>query len=222
MSATFENASSKLCNKMIKGIILEGIVGSGKTMLYRHLLRQVSNFNCSLLSLNEYCTERSLEPLKNASISDSLQTLKSILTILKHFQNISCQYKNKLIKLFILERFHLSHCLDISDKDTLTDYEWIEKQMRMLNPTIVILTFDPSRIMERSVITTRQTRPKSWSRYLSSLGTTDDSIAAYYRIQQERLISLCSQSTVPIMRIDTSYENWSELAEEITTTLLPC
>jgi thymidylate kinase len=206
---------------MIKGIIFEGITGSGKTTLYRHILRHVTERNCSLFSLNEHCTERSLEPLRSATLSDSLDTLKNIITILHGFQNLSCKGTDPLIKLFLLERFHMSHCLDITRNDKISEYTWVDKHMQMFNSTVLLLTIDPSKILERCILNTRRTRPESWSRYLSTLGTTDDAIVAYYQTQQEHFISLCAQSALPVLRIDTSSENWPELSEHIITNLLP-
>ncbi len=205
---------------MVRGIIIEGIAGSGKTTLRKHLMHRLSVSNASLISINEYCTERCLEPLKDAGPDESAEVLTGIVRLLNNFQNLPCRSSDEFRKLFILERFHMSHCLDIANQEFTAGYRYIDRQMKELNAVIVLLTLEPSSILERSVISTKKTRPASWSDYLSTLGPTDQDVAAYYQCQQELFISFCGQSAIPFSVFDATNPDWTEMAGTIAGKML--
>ncbi len=203
----------------MRGIILEGIPGSGKTAVFRHLHRLLSDGDCPSLFLSESCTERTLEPLNKSTVRKSLGALNTVLNFILHFKNLSCKSNGNVIKRYILERFHLSHCLDIAGKDFFYEYTSIDRRLGEFNATVVVFTMDVNVIEQRSVIRTKQNRPAAWSKYLSSLGNTDTEIARYYIQQQENFLFLCSQSGLPHIQIDTTNENWPEAANTILQTL---
>ena len=56
----------------MKGLILEGIVGSGKSSILRFLRKQIIENGSSSLILDEAITERPLEPLSSSNVETSL------------------------------------------------------------------------------------------------------------------------------------------------------
>lgn len=204
---------------MMRGIIFEGIPGSGKTTLKSHLLRMIAGRDCSAILLDESVTERSLEPLKKATLEDSLRLLGDISGLLENFKNLSCKFTGNLLKLFILERFHWSHCLDIAGPDHFAHYQPIEDTMHTLNTTVVLLTIGQASVLDRSVIRTRQTRPLSWTRYLSTFGDTDEDVAGHYLNQQEQFFTLAGKTSLQVLHYDTTRENWENLAVDLTSKI---
>lgn len=203
----------------MRGVILEGIPGTGKSQIYRLLVGETAQKNLSLFALSENCTERMLEPLRQASLAESLSILDRIIFVLEGYAQLPCLNVSGKNKFFLLERFHFSHCLDIAGMEYWNRYSGIEDKLKSFDAVVIVLTIAPEDIPERTLRQTRKVRPASWSSYLNTLGKTDTEIAGYYRQQQEQLVALSRRSLLPCHFVDTTKQNWTETAEKISHIL---
>ena len=205
----------------MKGLILEGIVGSGKSSILHSLRKHVVEDGASSLILDETLTERPMEPLHSADVSRSLSHLTRLLQLIKDLHDLeaSVQRSFQTGVRFLLERFHFSHCLDIAGFERFAAYAEIDKQMMELGSKLVVLTVQEDLIRERSVVSTKKLRGESWSRYLTQISETEEGVAAYYAAQQEHFMALCHKSAIPSMAVDTSNRDWEEASFQIVDFL---
>ena len=201
----------------MKGLILEGIPGSGKTSVLRELKKKTADMDASWLLLNEQITERPLEPLKSADLRKSIAHLNRLTNLLSGMQEITNgNEKHKAAEFrFILERFHFSHCLDIAGVEKFESYVEVDRRLNELRSKIVVLRLDDAHILDRCVNSTKQHRPLAWAKYLDRIADTDQGIADHYRKQQEQFIGLCRKTSIPSMVVDASSGDWEDLSFQI-------
>ena len=205
----------------MKGLILEGIVGSGKSSILRFLRKHINENGSSSFVLDENMTERPLEPLKSSDVEKSTKHLNRLVQLMKNLFDLeSVAQKSRQIQVqFVLERFHFSHCLDIAGIDRFSAYADIDKQMRDLGSKLVVLTMREDVIHERSVVSTKKNRGEAWTRYLEGIAPNEKGVTEFYTAQQEYFIALCRNSVIPSMVVDTSNCDWEEVSFQIVDFL---
>ena len=205
----------------MKGLILEGIVGSGKSSILLFLRKQIIENGSSSLILDEAITERPLEPLSSSNVETSLLHLNRLVELMVRLYDLETAAQKPIESRvqFVLERFHFSHCLDIAGFERFAAYADIDKQMMGLGSKLVVLTMKEDLIRERSVLSTKKFRGEAWSGYLEQIAETEEGVSAFYAAQQEHFIALCRMSTIPSMAVDTSNCDWEEASFQIVDFL---
>lgn len=203
------------------GLVLEGIVGSGKTSVIRHLKKYFLEKDCSVLILTEHYTERPMEPLPAASSVKSVSHLNQITNVVKTLHEMENETPSGLRSdaYFVFERFHLSHCLDISGFEHFDKYRDIDRQLNTFGCKLVVLTIEENIILERCVVSTRKWRDEKWKNYLTRIAPTEEGVADHYKKQQKEFVELCQQSEIPSMVVDASNQDWEEISFQITEFL---
>ena len=187
----------------MRGIILEGITGSGKSALLRALLRRWAETRRGPLWIaTEHVTERVLEPLAGASAVTALAQLEAHLAHLARLAEWDADAPRgpATEALFALERFHFSVSGHIPG---LADHEWgnLEDRLRDLGTTLVWCRLPPEAISARAVQDTRRQRAATWARWLDTLGNTDEERAEHFRHEQEHLAGLVARSRLPVIEL---------------------
>ena len=203
------------------GLVLEGIVGSGKTSVIRHLKKYFYEKDCSSLILTEHLTERPMEPLSSANPANSVFHLDRLMNVIETLYNTKkSEPKNSFSNpYFVFERFHLSHCLDIAGFEQFNLYYSIDTRLNEHGAKLVVLSVPENAIEERCIVSTRRWRDIKWGNYLNSIAENDAGAAEYYKIQQKRFFTLCQKSEIPSMVVDTSHSDWEEISFQIVEFL---
>lgn len=205
----------------MKGLILEGIVGSGKSSILRFLRKQIIESGASSLILDEAITERHLEPLRSSDVVHSIKHLNRLVQLMQNLYDLesAAQKTNHSSVQFLLERFHFSHCLDIAGFDRFEAYKDIDQQMLGLGSKLVVLVLREDFIRDRSVVSTKKLRGEAWTHYLEQISKTEEGVVSYYVAQQKQFVALCSRSSIPSMVVDTSNGDWEEVSYQIVDFL---
>jgi thymidylate kinase len=206
----------------LKGLILEGTAGTGKTSILRTLLAcpaWTRRPQISSLVLSEHHTMRVLEGKRSTgkvTRQDHLDILNSIVGTLEDLNDrleaMDWARRNRINQQmhFILERFHLSHLFHF------TSLEWedvasIDRRLADLNARLVVLTMDESAMQRRIMMDSN----KQWQSYLQSIGSTEAEVITHFMVQQEQLLALCERTAIPVRIIDTSALPLETATEEV-------
>ncbi|OGY94165.1 MAG: hypothetical protein A2406_01655 [Candidatus Komeilibacteria bacterium RIFOXYC1_FULL_37_11] len=182
----------------MKGIIIDGVVSSGKTSILKHLHRLISEQNptSTKFFISEHYTERMLEHLKDkgeldgshikAHVDQLIHTLASFQSML---DNSKFRDNPKGADLFVtLERFILTHLssVDIGDKYSLDEVKAHFEILNKLGVKQVALIIPESRLKE-NIMSTLQYRNDAWLDYLYSRGGEKEIIEYYINWQNNFL-----------------------------------
>lgn len=201
----------------MRGVIIEGVTGSGKSATYERLKRGFDQDSGLLLS--QVFTQRLLEHLPRRSASDVLMLCDNYVSFLESIQAlyessvfVTHPRKESLRFSFIFESFHMNHILEfgLGDKQIFGP---LEKRLRNIGTTVVMLKIPEDRILERSIRRTRQSRSARWLQYQMAFGMTDDELATRYKLQQRELEQWVVDSRLPHVVVDTSEEDWEQIAQ---------
>jgi thymidylate kinase len=206
----------------LKGLILEGTAGTGKTSILRTLLAcpvWTRRPQISSLVLSEHHTMRVLEGKRSigkVTRQDHLDILNSIVVMLEdlnyRLEAMDWARRNRINQQmhFVLERFHLSHLFHF------TSLEWedvasIDRRLADLNARLIVLTMDESTMQRRIMMDSN----KQWQSYLQSIGSTEAEVITHFMGQQEQLLALCERTAIPVRIIDTSALPLETATEEV-------
>ncbi|HEY7181610.1 MAG TPA: hypothetical protein VIC84_09335 [Blastocatellia bacterium] len=205
----------------LKGLIVEGVVASGKTTLIQNIQLALAEKYpaCTKVFLSEHYTERVLEDKKAQralTASEVIEHADSILSIVKQLAWLKSSSKfemktgNALIHV-ILERLVGSHFANLStlgawglnshDHHRIRD---LYAALAELGFTVLILTIAEDRI-EETIDRTRTRRNNAWSDYLNSIGDRMD-VGRYYREWQQLLLQFYESLNLvcPIRQVEVA------------------
>ncbi len=215
---------------MSTGLILEGVVGTGKTTLYRHLLDHPAFVSRETkIALPEAYTERAIEHLPVRDLEASLLLLSQITDVIGGLNHTWSESKfgrgqhEDLALTFLLERFHLTHAV-MFNEGRFAAYRSVDEVLRFLGARLVLCVLDESVLPER-IARTRHHRNQLWNDYLDeriALRTAtmtqdevDRRVAVHFLAQQKELVAMARQSLLPTLVIDTTAGDWLMYSEQI-------
>ena len=198
-------------NWNVRGLILEGVCGTGKSTVLRALLcaeRYLLRDSLSCLVLSEHQTQRVLERKEREMglvPADNIALLETHVGYLEGLhQRLSdmpwCAAGRTNMRLtYVLERFHLTHVCHYPHIDW-GHVEETDRRLAQLDGKLCLLTADEA-TLEQRVITGRG---EEWRRFLERHGQTPAEIVAHYAAQQDMLRELCARSALETQVVDTS------------------
>jgi hypothetical protein len=185
---------------MKKIIMLEGIATSGKTSVKNELENILKERALNYAFIDE---EETLIPLLHNS--DAARANNHIVQVLNKYLSLD---KNVLI----FDRLYLTHIWR-----TKADIESFTESTSLLfqnNAYICFLKIPNNKLKER-ISLAQSHRDEGWNNYVSTKGKTQDEIVAYYSNQQDELLELLKNVSVPNAIFNTEDMDFQRLAREI-------
>jgi replication-associated recombination protein RarA len=180
-------------------IILEGIATTGKSTLTRILSRLALKKGVNLGIVGE---DKTLLPVLG-------QKLK-LRNRVAHVRRIvdSIRLMKPTPSILIVDRLMLTHA--VIGKTSLRPYVRIEKALRSVSASIVLLTIPKQKIRSR-VTWALKHRDSKWKKHALAKGSIA-SIVKYYRAQQSQLLRLADHATLPVHVVDTGNRDFPKIA----------
>lgn len=207
----------------VKGIIVEGVAGSGKSSAIRAILDSEvwrKKNHISSIVLSEHQTQRVLEAREKTGDlrkEDHFTLLSDIVGMIEKYQQRLGQMdwasrNREAQKLpFLLERFHFSHVFHYPGM-TWEDVAGIDQRLSALDTKVCVLSIDADVMFERIV---KDYRKNGFQNYIRQFGNNDKEIVLHFQKQQEKLFELVKRSVLPIQIINTSSKSPQKTADEI-------
>ena len=205
-----------------RGLLLEGISGTGKSTLLRALLespRFRSGPDLSTIVLTEHQTQRILEKKERdtgLTVSDNLGLLTHHIAYLESLQNRLdtmdwCRTDAVGMRVrFVLERFHLTHVYHYAH------ISWdmvrsIDRRLGDLSCGLCLITADEHVLSDRIF----NNRDPEWMAYIERFGSSKSEILHHFLKQQDQILNLASKSILRTTVIDTGKKDVNEIVSEI-------
>jgi thymidylate kinase len=186
-------------NSPKKIIIIEGIATSGKTTLKDKLVSFLTASNHKVVVVGE---DQTLMPiLHNTDKGVALKLLDEVIKSVLATDN----------EIVIFDRLYFTHIF--RTHSTTQDFSQMFDLLLGHQVLIVLLTVEKSSIRNRILMAMEQ-RGSGWTEFVKKKGT-DDEIAQYYIDQQDKLIDLVEESSLPTAVFNTTSGNYEEIKVEI-------
>ena len=219
--------------KHISGLIIEGVVASGKTTFIKELQHILDNRHPARTKvyISEHYTERVLENEKAKGSLTAQATIDLASKIVEELESIAawkseskfCNNQGNAVIDSTLERFLGSHYANLKtmnlwdtnsqDESRIID---IYNRLEKLGFSVVILKL-PDSMISQAVVSTKLYRNTAWSQYLETIGN-DEEVGSYYLNWQNKLLefyhTLSEHIEIKILMVDPihSKHRYSELA----------
>ncbi|HHY36060.1 MAG TPA: hypothetical protein GX518_00025 [Firmicutes bacterium] len=212
---------------MARGLIIEGISGSGKTAVLNallHLQQGQEDRPPSQLVLTEYHTQRVLERKEQEGTlkpGDHLALLEELVAFLEGLElrrrerGWPREIPAEADFSFLLERFHLTHVFRFPYM-TWEMVRPLDRRLKKLNATLVLLTVQ-AEVLEKRLFSRRH---PCWLKYLHRYGSTPAAIVGAFLERQKLAVELAARSLLPVIAVDTSDKTPAETAGIIQARLL--
>lgn len=209
------------------GCLIAGISGAGKTHLHRAVLEAVASAGREIVMAlpQAMATTAHLhlsdDPIRQAE--EIIDWCNSVLSFAELVQRKAIvggltskeeNYPFNWTPMLLLEGFLFDfplHDFSIARADCLP----FEERLHALGVVLVVLRVPDERILEQSVLSTREHRGAGWSEHLAGLGASDEERAAHFRRQQDLLLAWAQASPLPCLEIVTDAFDWKEHATRV-------
>ncbi len=209
----------------MRGCVLAGVWGAGKTSVYQRSLGRLVAAGCeSLIAMPQAATitthtYTSGAPHEHAAhILSWLDHLTAFLEETNRRFQASTLPKHRFASAWtptcLLEGLGFDapmYGLPIS-RDVLTS---VEQRLAALGVHLVLLRVPDDRIRAQCVESTRHHRGPKWARYLESFGSTDARRAEHIRQVQAELIRWAQTSPLPLQVLDTTTQDWDAYSRHV-------
>ncbi len=210
----------------MRGIIIDGVAGSGKSSILNYIQRKIQEKypSSTKFFISEHYTERMLEHLRDEKKLNGFHIKSHISRIIENLR----MYQQMLDKskfsqnpqgadIFVtLERFLLTHftSMDIENEYTIDEAKSHLNILNNLGIKQIVLVVPESRLKE-SILSTMNHRNERWKEHLYSRGTEKE-IIAYYSNWQNKFLSYVNKfkdhiETKIIHVQNNNYQNYGNL-----------
>ena len=205
------------------GIVLEGITGSGKSTLYQRLGRspRVLSYESRLFLAQAYT-------LRMAPEAGECETLHRLVDAVERLHapywrsEFSARDDARGSLCWVMEGFQyymaLDRCAPTADAALVAS---VEARLCELGGHLVVLTVQPDAILEQCVRSTLRHRGSGWRDFLFRMGRTETEVAEVLRRRQERLLALVTATRLPVIRLDSTTQDWDDLTARVEAHLAP-
>ncbi len=200
------------------GLLLEGIVASGKTSIIRELQTHGPwRWRGSKLILSEYFTERANEHLRSRTADMYRALMQKNLRLLEAAHQI--EVTSPLLSpggghdlCFVLERFHLTNAISYAGGD-FDAYRDIDQELARFGCRLAVLVIDEMMVGPRIAEIYRQRGPK-WQAYQDRLEAQVGDLGRHYFAMQGEFRRGAEWSALDHVFIDTTDKDWPRCARE--------
>lgn len=206
----------------MRGLLLEGINGAGKTSVYKRAINKIaSDTPDALVAVSQQYTQRLVDAQQRPpAASDVLSMYDPLLSYLaaQQKQFIESPFlrhprASQIQPRFIMESTHLN-CIVEFGLQMGMELLQITNKMRALGARLVLLSVPDKQIRERCVESTRKWRSPGWMEYQKRIAQSDDELEVVFRDRQRLLSAAARKAGLPMVEICTSAQNWDEIADE--------
>lgn len=213
---------------MFRGLILDGVTGTGKSTLFR-LLRSHPSFTevDSAVALSQSYTLRTAPGGEvGALLDDVLRSVETLQTRCARSE-FAHRQDGRADVSFLFEGFHHYAALEAVEPQHRRCFAArFEPRLAGLGTKLVALSVAPDAVLDRCVRSTLRHRGEGWRRFLTRFGDSEHDVAAYYLERQRHFLALVDASMLPVLRVDTSAlsepSEWRSVAEEIAAFHTSC
>jgi hypothetical protein len=209
----------------MRGCVLIGVWGAGKTSVYRRTIARLVDQGCqSLIAMPQAATLTTHtyapgSPHEHATaILSWLDSLTGFLEELDHrFQSSTLpghRSAPEWTPTCVLEGLGFDapvYGLPLA-RHTLLG---IEHRLTALDLHLIVLRVPARRVRVQCVESTRAQRGPKWATYLERFGPDDDTRAEYIQRGQDRLLRWAHTSPLPLHVIDTDTGDWDAYARQV-------
>lgn len=209
----------------MRGCVLVGVWGAGKTSVYQRTVARLTTAGCqSLIAVPQAATitTHTYAPGTPAEHAGRIVSWLNHLTTFLEETNQRFQASGLGQHRFapawaptcILEGLGFDvpmYELPIR-RDTLND---VEGRLATLGLRLVLLRVPDDRILPQCVESTRYHRGAKWAGYLEAFGATDAARARHIRRMQAELVRWAHTSPLPLHVIDTATMDWDTYAYRV-------
>ena len=201
------------------GILLEGVVASGKTSVIRAIEQQTPwrSRGCKLV-LSEFYTERANEHLRTRNAESYRVLMEKNLRLLEAAHQIEVTSPQLSPgtghdMAYMVERFHLTNAISYADEQ-FDAYEDIDRHLGRLRCGLVLLVVDEMMIGPRLAEVYRE-RTQAWREYQDRLQSRVGDLGRHYVARQRAYRAGAEWSALESIVVNTTDKNWSRCAEEV-------
>lgn len=213
----------------MRGCVLAGVWGAGKTSVYQRTLERLAEAGyASLIAMPQAATitthtYTSGTPHEHAThIMSWLDQLTSFLEDTHRRFHASTLPEHRFASTWrptcLLEGLGFDaplYGLPITRDSLIRD----EHRLAALGVHVVLLRVPEDRIRTQCVESTRDHRGSKWARYLDRFGPTDASRAECIRQVQAELIRWVQTSPLPLQVLDTTTQDWDAYADQVAESI---
>lgn len=216
----------------MRGAVLAGVWGAGKTTIYRRVLTTLVSRGCDhLLALPQAAsvTTHTYRPGNPREHGDAL--LGWLQKLGDYLHEVDTRFQASALPR---HRFgvHWTPTLlaeglgfDIPIYDLPLPRDELaatEERLAMLGIDLVLLQVPSPVIHQQCVISTRQHRGSRWARYLATFGADDTAITARIVARQDELLRWARTTPMRTHVINTQSQLWDDYAEHVTRVITGC
>jgi len=183
----------------MKIIILEGSSASGKTRTANELLKLATNKGFQAKIIEESVTLMPILANRDCQVA------------IKHINSVIDQAIDSNLDMIIFDRLHLTPAAVTNS--TLKKFAQIESKLKQFNSTIVFLEMKEE-VIEKRIFDSMKYRDPSWEQYVRKKGSDKD-IVRHYTDAQRKLQKLINETKLPIIRLDTTNQEFGKIAQVI-------
>lgn len=214
----------------MRGSLLAGVWGAGKTTVYQRCVGRLITDGCqSLIALPQAAT-LTTHTYTSGTASDHLAGIRSWLDNLTSFlEDLDRRFQASTLPSHrcaptwtptcILEGFSFDipvYGLPIGRHSLLG----IEHQLAAIGLHLVVLRVPNHRIRQQCIESTRAQRGPRWSAYIDGFGPDDRARTEYVERAQDRLMHWADTSPMPSHVIDVNANDWNDYANEISSLIM--
>ncbi|MCR3721173.1 hypothetical protein LY15_003160 [Prauserella flava] len=202
----------------MRGCVLAGVWGAGKTSVYQRTLGRLAAAGCeSLIAMPQAATITTHTYTPGAPHEHAAHILSWLDHLTAFLEETNRRFQASTLPKHRFASAWTPTCLleglgfDAPmyglpfSRDALTS---VEQRLAVLGVHLVLLRVPDDRIRAQCVESTRHYRGPKWARYLEGFGATDAGRAEHVRQVQAELTRWVQTSPLPLHVLDTTTQDW--------------